>query len=81
MYLKVDSDLIKKIEKITMTDYDCAYDLVPSESIVPMLQDLLIEIDRLEEKYKDLQQEISDNYELKKVNLYSEYGVNERDFY
>lgn len=81
MHLKIDGELKTKIEKITGTDYDFKGDFLPSENIEPMLRDLLVEIDRLEEKYNDIQQDIECNYEVKKINPYEAYGVSERDFY
>lgn len=81
MYLEIDEDLKTKIEKITITDYDFKGNYLPSESIVSIFEDLICEINRLEEKYKDLEQDIEENYELKSFNPYEEYGISERDFY
>lgn len=81
MYIKLNEDLYKKIKGITCTEYDATGDFIPSESIEPMLEDLICEIERLEEKYEDLERELNENYELKNVNLYVEYGVSERDFF
>ena len=80
MYIKLDEELKEKIEKITDVDYDFKGEYMPSESIEPMLKDLIYEIDKLEEKINDIQQDIENNYELKKYDPYEEYGLSERDF-
>lgn len=79
MYIKIDSDLYKKIQAITMTDYDAIGDFIPSESIIPMLEDLLCEIDRLEEKYEDLERNLQDNY--RQITPAEMYDISDRDFY
>lgn len=83
MYYKLDSEEFKKIEKainITGGDYDLLGEFIPAESLVSMVEDLLLEIDRLEEKHSDLEKVIEEDYELKPFNPYSEYGVSEKDF-
>ena len=79
MYIKIDSELYKKIQSITITDYDAIGDFIPSESIIPMLEDLLCEIERQEERYEDLERNLRDNYE--QIPASKMYGIDERDFY
>lgn len=79
MYIKLDEDLYNKIKKITMNDYDATGDFIPSESIEPMLEDLILEIEHLEEKYEDLERDLEDNYE--RVPYIRQIDYNERDFY
>lgn len=79
MYIKLDEDLYNKIKKITMTDYDALGNFIPSESIEPMLEDLILEIEHLEEKYKDLERDLEDNYE--RIPYTKQIDYNERDFY
>ena len=71
---------IEEISSITGSDYELKGNFIPVESLLAAAEDMLMEYGVLEEKLKDLQQEISENYELKKVDLYSEYGVSEHDF-
>lgn len=83
MYYKLDSDGLEKINeasKITFTDYELLGNFIPVENMMNVIEDLLLEVDRLEEKYKDMEQDIENNYELKNVNPYEEYGISERDF-
>lgn len=80
MYLKIDEEKLKEIEELTMTDYDAKLGFVPGENLIGMIDDLLYEIHNLQEKVSDLQHDIDNNYELKRIDLYEEYGVSEKDF-
>lgn len=62
MYLDLKQDLIDKIEEITCTDYERKEDYIPAENIENMIKDLLYEIDRLNEKIEDMENDIRDNY-------------------
>ena len=62
MYLELKQDLIDKIEEITCTDYERKGDYIPAENIDIMIYDLLCEIDRLNEKIEDMENDIRDNY-------------------
>jgi len=79
MYIKLNEDLYNKIKNITFTDYEALGDFIPSESIEPMLEDLLLEIDRLQEKYEDLERDLQDNYRA--ITPAEMYGVSDKDFY
>ena len=79
MYIQLNEDLYKKIQSITMVDYEAKGDFIPSESIEPMLEDLIYEIDRLQEKYEDLEQDLQDNYRA--ITPAEMYGVSNKDFY
>lgn len=71
--MMIDKKLLERIEKKTFTDYE-AYDVVggndnetyvPMDKIEPMLSDLLIEIESLEEQLEEAKQPIEeeDHYE------------------
>ena len=62
MYIKIDSNLYEKIKDITMTDYEIEGEYLPVDSVIPMLQDLLYEIENKEEKIEDLKKDMVDNY-------------------
>lgn len=62
MYLKLDKKIIDKIEEIICTDYERKGDYIPAENIDSMIYDLLYEIDRLNEKIEDMENDIRDNY-------------------
>ena len=76
MYYKLDEkekEKIKKVKEITITDYELLGDFIPVESMMTIIEDLLMEIDRLEEEKEDYENN-------KKEDPYYEYGVSERDF-
>ena len=43
-------------------------------------EELKLDLDNANEKINDLEISIENDYELKKVDIYSEYGVRESDF-
>lgn len=55
MYIEIDEEIIKKVEEITITDYETKGDLVPGEHIEQMIENLLNEIDSLNEKIEDME--------------------------
>lgn len=65
MYYKLSDDekeIIKQVQKRTITEYDIQNDFVNVEHIMYMVEDLLNEIDRLEEEKEEIIQERDDNY-------------------
>ena len=78
MYLKLEDETLKRIQSITLTDYEAKLGYVPAESVTEIIADLLLEIDRLEEKYKDFEKEVEENYEP--ISYAKQVGYNERDF-
>ncbi len=82
MYYKLeDSELekINEISKITRTDYELSGNFIPVESLMSVIEDLLIEIDRSKEELED-EVEQRENY-YKPISKYEEVGMSERDFY
>ena len=87
--MKIEKELYEKVSKITMTNYKPLYDKDPDKEYVivfedgvnGMIDDLLLEIDRLKEKYDDLKDDLEDNYVPRFKDKYEEYGVSERDFF
>jgi hypothetical protein len=78
MYLKIDEAALKKIQEITMTDYEAEGSFLPSDAVNDIIEDLLLEIDRLQEKYEDLEQNLEENY--KPIPVSEQYGVTNHDF-
>jgi len=78
MYLKIDEAALKKIQEITMTDYEAEGSFLPADSINEIIEDLLLEIDRLQEKYEDLEKDLEENY--KPVSNSELYDISDRDF-
>lgn len=80
----ISKDLYMRISDLTSTDYeglvlndDLFY--VESKSVESMFQDMFCEIDSLEEKIEDMEDNIRDNY--RPISPYEMYGVSERDFH
>lgn len=66
MLIKLENDLYNEIEDITMTDY-CGiktkdYTLVDAENLEAMLDNLKTIIEIKDSMYRELQQDIKDNY-------------------
>lgn len=78
MYLEIDKELKTKIENITCVDYEFKDNFLPSENIVSIFEDLIYEIDRLEEKYEDLEKDLEENY--RPIPVSEQYGISDRDF-
>lgn len=76
MYYKLSDDekeIIKKVQKRTITEYDIQNDFINVEHIMYMVEDLLNEIDRLEEELEEEIQDKNDNY---RRLSYAEMGWN-----
>ena len=76
MYYKLSDDekeIVKKVKKRTITEYDIQNDFINVEHIMYMVEDLLNEIDRLEEELEEEIQDKNDNY--RKLS-YEEMGWN-----
>ena len=76
MYYKLSDDekeIIKKVQKRTITEYDIQNGFINVEHIMYIVEDLLNEIDRLEEELEEEIQDKNDNY--RKLS-YEEMGWN-----
>ena len=78
MYRKIDINFYKQVEEITDVDYELN-DYIPEDTLVSMIQDLVYEYNKLQEKYNDLKQDMEDNYVFNNKNPYNEYNL-EREF-
>ena len=74
-----DIEILKKVSEITYTDYEIDGEYVPIEKFMFMIEDLLIELDKAEEKYNDLEEQLRENY--RPISVAEQYGISERDFY
>lgn len=80
MYYKLDNnefEMIQKAGKRNFTDYETVGNFIPVESLLAVIEDLLGEIETLEERYNDLENDLEDNYKPIPVDL----GLSDRDFY
>jgi hypothetical protein len=71
-----EQDLIKRVQKRTITDYEVKGEFVPVDSFISMLEDLLMEIDRLEEEKEDIERDKQDNY--RKVTVEEQIDYSDR---
>ena len=71
-----ERDLIKRVQKRTITDYEVKGEFVPVDSFTSMLEDLLMEIDRLEEEKEDIERDREDNY--RRIPVEEQIGWSER---
>lgn len=78
MYLKFDEDLYNKIVAITTTDYEKYGEFVPSENIMPMIEDLIYEIEHLKEEQEDFERNVEDNY--RQITASEQAGISDREF-
>ena len=51
---------------------------MPAKNMMSVIEDLLYEIDRLEEKYDDLKSDMESNYRA--IPVAEQYGISEREF-
>jgi len=77
-YVEIDERLLKGIKDLTITNYEEKGNFVPIESIEPMLEDLMCEIDRLKEKLEDEVEQREEYYKPK--SKYELTGMKESDF-
>ena len=88
--MKIDKELYERVKKVTMTDFEAQYTKDPDDDFVwilndytidSMLEELLMEIDRIEEEYEDYKEYVSENYKQIPKSYYEEYGISEKDFH
>lgn len=73
----ISKELVDRVQKITFDEYEeiynqgAKYTYISEYSVQCMIESLLIEIDNLQEKYDDLEQDLEDNYKpIKKEEQY-----------
>lgn len=82
----INKDLYEKASNITMTDYinnkkynnGESYVYLDDYSMITLIEDLLSEIDSLQEKYEDLEQDIEDNYIHRPMSNYTGDSYDDR---
>lgn len=56
MYLKLEQKTIDRLKKISITDFEEIGTFIPAENVETIIEELIMEIDRLEEKVEDLKE-------------------------
>ena len=77
-YVKIDKRVLDKIEEITNTDYNAEGVYLTTESLIMIIDDLLVELEKTREELNDLEENI-DAHCFDKMNPYQFYGVSERE--
>ena len=72
MYLELEQETIKKINKLLLTNLEEKGNFVPAENIKQLIEELIMVIDELEEKNKDIISDRDTNYFFK--SFQREYG-------
>ena len=70
---------IKRVSDITGGDYELNENLIPVENLMAAIEDLLVEVGRLEERYNDLEEQLRENY--KPISYAEQVGYRVEDFY
>lgn len=78
MFIQIDEEVIKKVEKVTMERFNKVGNLIPAEEVEGAFEDLLCEIDRLKEELEDEQEQRAMYFKPKSV--YEINGVREDEF-
>ncbi len=79
-----DLKVIEKVSKITITDYGVIKypslneGYIEHDDLIVLIENLLCEIDTLQEKIDDLENDIRDNY--KPISPYEMYEVSENEY-
>ena len=75
---KKELKIFEEIKKKTLTDYGIVKNLLPLENITGIVEDLLGEIDYLEEKLEDLENDMRENY--RPIPVVEQYGISDKEF-
>lgn len=70
--------IFKEIEEETNTSYEIENNLLPLENVMGIVEDLLSEINSLNEKLEDLENDIRENY--RPIPVAEQYGISDEDF-
>ena len=82
MYYKYLDDehleIIKKIQEITMHDYELKGNFIPQNSLWLMVEDLLCEVEHFEEMIEEQKENIKDNYIPRPMSDYTGDNYDDR---
>lgn len=54
---------------------------IDTDEVIDLMEELIECYEKLRQDMIDLEEDIKENYELKKINYYDIYGLNENDFH
>lgn len=83
--MKLSRDIYERVEQLTNTEYNGSFYKEPEEPVLvfdddieSMLENLILEIDRLNEKIEDREKEIAENYE--RIPVSKQVNITDKDF-
>ena len=62
VWVDIDEDILKKVEEATITDYEAVGGKVTVDSLLGMVEDLIIELENKDDEIKDIIEDREDNY-------------------
>lgn len=62
VWVDIDSDILKKVQEATITDYEAVDGKVTVESLKGMVEDLLIELENKDDEIRDIIEDRESNY-------------------
>lgn len=78
-------DILEKASNITLTNYDIKWfdaenisGYIKEENLIDIIEDLILEVNRLEEEIEDIEEDIRDNY--KRISNDEQVGISSKDF-
>lgn len=81
-HLEISKENYKKIQEITITDYEgldfVTKVLIKEDFIEPLIEDLLIAYDSLKEEFEDYKKNVADNY--RQIPVAEQVGISDEDF-
>lgn len=70
--------IFKEIEEKINTSYEIKNNLLPLENAMGIVENLLSEINSLNEKLEDLENDVRENY--RPIPVAEQYGISDEDF-
>lgn len=81
-HLGISKENYKKIQEITITDYEVldfvTKVLIKEDFIEPLIENLLIAYDSLKEEFEDYKRNVADNY--RQIPVAEQIGISDEDF-
>lgn len=71
-------ELLNEIEEITNTNYNFNGDYSNVEKLISIIDDLLIEVRKAQEKLNELENDLNDNY--RPVSVVEQVAISDKDF-
>ena len=62
VWVDIDEDILKKVQEATITDYEAVGGKVTIESLLGMVEDLLIELENKDDEIKEIVDDKESNY-------------------